>query len=220
MRSIMLCLGILYFSLTTPVTSAYQAIYEAVTVPYELVTIVGDPNVQQSILGELSGSPEMFEIVSDVPFVLSAEIRALQGGPETLDFNGIVIRQKELRGVEEVARLKATDAEWSAIIEPATGLLYRAGPFYSEEVPAGTYRIEVSTPENIGKYILVIGSIKNSTGYFASLASVKTTYEFYGLSGFQMFSSPYVHYPIGIVLVLALLGGTWFWQRRRRRYHV
>ncbi len=220
MRYSLIGVGVLGISLMAPVASAYQASYESVTVPYEVVTIVGDPNVQQSILGDLSGSPEMFEIVSDVPFVLSAEIRAIGDGALLPDFSGIVIRQKELRGVEEVSRLLATDADWSLITEPATGLPYRAGPFYSEEVPAGTYRIEVSTPENIGKYILVIGSSKSSVGYFASFASVKAVYAFYNRSSFSMFSSPYVHYPIGILLLLVLLVGTWVWQRRRQRYVV
>lgn len=215
MRLVFLAVGIFAFTLFGHEVLAYQVLTQTVDVPYEVVTISGDPTIQQSILGELDGSPEMFEIVSETPFVLTAEIRAVPGTVATPDFGGIIIRQKEIRGVEEVARLKAADAGWTVIVDPSTGLRYQAGPFYSEAVPAGMYRIEVSTPENIGKYILVIGDGKNTQGYFASLAAVAEMYRFYGVSKMWMFSSPYVHYPIGILVLAGLIVGTWYFHKRK-----
>lgn len=198
---------------------AYQATLEPVTVPYEVVSITGNPEIEQSLLGELEGSPEMFEIVSEKEFTLTVEVRAVPNATEVVPtVGGIIIRQKEKRGVEEVARLKSTDVAWNALTDGVTGLRYLAGPFYSEKVPAGTYRIEVSTPENTGKYILVIGNTPESQGYFATLGNIATTYQFYGLSKVRMFSSPYVHYPVGIVLLVSLLLGTWLWQRARTRH--
>jgi hypothetical protein len=202
-------------SITT--VAAYQATTEPVLTQYEVVTVSGDPKIEQSILGELSGSPEMFEIVSDVEFPLTVEIRAVPNkNGTTPDFSGIIIRQKEKRGVEEVARLKAADAGWNVQTEGATGLRYLAGPFYSEVVPAGTYRIEVSTPENVGKYILVIGTEPEKRGYLANLKTIALTYQFYGLSKIRMFSSPFVHYPIGCFILIGLIGYTWYWQRTRK----
>lgn len=199
--------------------SAFTAVTEIVPTQYEVVTIQ-NPEIEQLILGELDGDPEMFEIFSERPFILTTEIRAI---PDKTSnnlpvFSGIIIRQKELRGVEEIARLGSTDAAWSVLTDNATGLKYQAGPYFSEEMASGTYRIEVSSPTNTGKYLLLVGNQSDDNSYRTSLASVQEVYRFYGLSTLRMFSSPYVHYPIGIVLLLGLIAGTWFWQRNQNHY--
>jgi hypothetical protein len=33
-----------------------------------------------------------------------------------------------------------------------------------------------------------------------------------------MFNSPYIHYPIGILVLLVLIGGTYLWQRKKRNH--
>lgn len=207
------------FSCSALVARAYQVTLESVSVPYEVATISGDPQMEQILLGELEGSPEMFEIVSETEFELTVEVRAVPTGTAGRpDFSGLIIRQKEKRGVEEVARLKANDTTWDTVTDGTTGLRYQAGPFFSEKVPAGTYRIEVSTPENTGKYLLVIGNTPVRLGYFATLGQIATTYQFYGLSTVRMFSSPYVHYPVGILVLIGLIATTWYWQRKRNHH--
>jgi hypothetical protein len=197
------------------VARAYQATVQTVDTQYEVIPILGDPVILQTILGELNNSPEMFEIVSETEFNLTVEIRALPNQATSPEFGGIIIRVKEPRGVEEVARLRAAETDWNTVVDSVTGLLYRAGPFWSGIVPAGTYRVEVSTPENLGKYMLVVGSSASRPGYFASLKAVALTYQFYQISRLRMFNSPYIHYPIGITVVIGLFGITWYWQRRR-----
>lgn len=197
---------------------AYTAVVEPVSLQYEVVTVGESPAVMRSILGELEGSPEMFEITSDVEFMLTVEIRAIADAGVVPELGGIIIRQKEPRGVEEVARLQSTDADWLPVVDKKTGLPYLAGPFWSESVPAGTYRIEVSTPENAGRYILVIGSEPDTNGYAENVRNVAETYRFYGVSTLRMFNSPYIHYPLGSVVLLILIGGTWWWQRKRTRH--
>ncbi len=216
-----LLLGCVLFGGSVFTVRAYQVTLEPMTVPYEVATVTGDPQVEQLLLGELDGSPEMFEIVSETDFELTVEVRAVPGEPNVLpELSGLIIRQKEKRGVEEVARLKATDATWNTLTDGTTGLRYQAGAFFSEKMPAGTYRIEVSTPENVGKYLLVIGNTPVRLGYFATLGHIATTYEFYGLSKIRMFSSPYVHYPLGIVVLIGLITATWYWQRTRQQHHA
>lgn len=215
MRWTIFLFSIWVFVTTFSTAGAYTAVLEPVATPYEVVTINDDPMIERSILGELEGSPEMFEITSDVEFTLTVEIRALIESATSPEFAGIIIRQKESRGVEEVARLWATDADWLRVVHKETGLPYYAGPFWSQVMPAGMYRIEVSTPENSGKYILVIGSQSDSNGYLESIRNVALTYEFYEASTIRMFNSPYIHYPLGILLLILLLGGTWWWHRSR-----
>jgi hypothetical protein len=199
--------------------SAFEAVLETVPTQYEVITIQ-NPETEQLILGELDDAPEMFEIVSETPFTLTAEIRAVpdnSSGAQPL-FNGILIRQKEIRGVEEIARLNAVESTWTVVTDTATGLKYHAGPYFSEQVEAGTYRIEISSPNNQGKYMLLVGTNTDENGFMASLSDVKTVYQFYGLSTVRMFSSPYVHYPVGILLLIGLIAGTWYWQRTQKHH--
>ena len=201
-----------------PVAQAYEVSLQSVDVPYDVVTLAGEPENQQTILGELNNAPEMYEVKSDVDFTLTVEIRAVPGELSRPQFSGIIVRQKDTLGVEEVARMKAIDASWARVIDGTTGLAYQSGPFFSEKVKAGTYHIEVSTPDNSGKYMLVVGNKDESTGYFATLRTIDLVYDFYGLSTMQMFHSPYIHYPIGIVVLMLLITATWYWNRRRNRY--
>ena len=182
---------------------------------YDVVTITGEPEQQQILLGELDNAPEMYEIKSDTDFTLTAEIRAVPGDGEKPEFAGIIVRQKEVLGVEEVARMKASDATWAPVRDSTTGLVYLSGPFFSEKVKAGTYHIEVSTPNNTGKYILVVGNHDEGAGYFDTIHAIRVVYDFYGYGIFQMLLSAYIYYPIGIVIVIGLIIGTWYWSRRR-----
>lgn len=197
---------------------AFESVSPEFSVQYEIVTIE-NPEVKQLILGELADSPEMYEITTDSPFLLTLEIRALPNDNQVIpDLNGIIIKQKEIRGVEEVARLEAKTADWSLQLDKKTGLHYLQGPSISKQLEPGTYRFEISTPNNKDKYILSLGNVDDDNGFFASLAAVKNVYNFYGLSGIHMFSSPYVHYPVGILLLLILIGATYLWQKKNRNY--
>lgn len=204
------------FILLPPVAHAFVAIEETVPTQYEIITIQ-NPEIEQLLLGELTDAPEMFEIVSEVPFTLTAEIRAIPNtsGTSLPQLSGIIIRQKEIRGVEEVARLNSSDAPWTALTDPDSGLVYQAGPYFSEPVDAGTYRIEVSNPNNQGKYLLIIGNQKDELGYFESLANIKRVYAFYDLSTIRMISSPYIHYPLGVLLIISAIAGIWYYRRQK-----
>lgn len=216
LRLLSICL---LFTGLVSTASAFDAVLETVPNQYEVVTIQ-NPETEQLILGELEDAPEMYEIVSETPFTLTAEIRAVPYPASTIvpQFSGIIIKQKEIRGVEEIARLKAEESNWTVVSDNATGLNYQAGPFYSEPLEAGTYRIEISNPNNSGRYMLLVGSKSDESGYFASLADIKLVYQFYGLSTVRMFSSPYVHYPVGIMILIGLIFGTWFWQRTQKSH--
>ena len=203
------------FTVLLPVAQAFEALEETVPTQYEVITIQ-NPEIEQLILGELTDAPEMFEIISEVAFTLTTEIRAIPNtsGATLPQLSGIIIRQKEIRGVEEVARLNSSDAPWTVLTDPESGLVYQAGPYFSEPVPAGTYRIEVSNPNNQGKYLLLIGNQKDSNGYFASLSDIQSVYAFYDLSTIRMVSSPYVFYPLGVIILILLIISTWYYRRK------
>lgn len=194
---------------------AYQANLETVSVPYDVTSLLYNDGVTQVILGELQDVPEMFEIIVDATSTLTVDLRAVPTAGTQPTFGGIIIKQKEIRGIEEVARLSATAATWDEAVDDATGLTYLAGPKFGEIVTPGTYRIEVSNPSNQGKYLLVIGEHPDAQSYLDSLRAVSTTYEFYGTNKFKLYNSPYVQYPVGSLVVVIVLSITVYKVRHR-----
>ena len=208
-------LGLGLFTGVTPLVRAYEVSVPDALLPYEVMVQEGSPEREHLILGTLNGDPVMYEITSDVQFTLTVEIKALPGGKAQPQFSGIIVRQNEDLGVAEVARQRATETNWPPVRDKVTGLTYQAGPFWSESVPAGTYRIEVSTPTNQGAYMLQLGTVPERVGYRSTVRSIAMVYDFYEVSKLRMFNSPYIHYPVGIIVVLGLILATWYWQRRQ-----
>lgn len=205
----------LMYTLLPSSSFAYEVTVHDVKIPYDVVSVPGTVDEQQFIVGALTGYPQMVEIKSDEEFTLRVELRALPDATTTPDFAGIVVQVLERRGVAEVARLKPTDAPWTKVREHVSGLSYLAGPLYEGRVPAGTYHIEVSTPENIGKYILVLGTVPTNGSYWNTWSAISRLYTFYDVSKIGMIRSPLIYYPFGIVLLLGGFGYTIYRTRGR-----
>jgi hypothetical protein len=67
----------------------------------------------------------------------------------------------------------------------------------------------VSTPENYGKYALVVGDTVSEKGFFSKIADIYTFQTFFGGSVFSMFKSSYIYHPLGIIIILVLFYITW-----------
>ena len=194
---------------------AYEVTLHDVKTPYDIVTVPGTAEEEQFIVGTLKDYPQMVEIQSDKEFVLHVELRALPDATSTPNLAGIAVQVLEPRGVAEVARLTPAESSWTKHRDRVSGLAYLAGPSYEGKVPAGTYHIEVSTPENTGKYILVVGTVPTNSSYGDTWAAVSRLYSFYGASKIGMIRSPLVYYPLGIVLLLGGFGYTIYRTRGR-----
>ncbi len=180
---------------------AYTVTNHDLITPYEVLPLEIDTNNRQIITGELDGYPEMVEFTVSEELPLSVSIFGLPGS-STPDFGGIIVRVVQPRGVEEIARIKASEATWESVREPISKLTFLVGPEYFGTVASGTYRVEVSTPENYGKYLLVIGDTDSDTGYGATFGSVAALYEFAEVTKLGMIRTSLVYIPLGIILVL------------------
>lgn len=180
---------------------AYTVTNHDLTTPYEVLPIEVDTSNRQIITGELNGYPEMVEFTVGEELPLSVSIFGLTGS-STPNFGGIVVRVVQPRGVEEIARIKAADASWTVAKEPISKLTFLAGPEYFGTIASGTYRVEVSTPENYGKYLIVIGDTDSDTGYGATWRAVSALYEFAEVTKFGMIRTSLVYIPLGIILVV------------------
>ncbi len=193
---------------------AYIATEHVTAKPYDVIYLSAPYNREQIVFGQLADNPDMVELVSDEEFTFKLSLRALPGTTTPL-LNGIIVEVLEPRGVKEIARLKSTESSWETKRDFQSGLLYRVGPTYEATLPAGTYRVEVSTPDNLAAYMMVLGVNEEPTTYMESWQAVRALYNFYGTPAILLVRSPLIYYPVGILLLLIGFGYT-IWRTRDR----
>ena len=109
----------------------------------------------------------------------------------------------------EVGRQQFVSEEWSSHKNKTYGMMMATSQSFEQPVEPGTYRIEVSTPTNQGKYLLHFGQGVEEGGYFHQLQSARVVQKFYGYSVVKLLTSSLVYYPLGILFLLFLLQRIW-----------
>jgi len=179
------------------------------------IAIIEDPDLSQAFYGELIGFPHTYEIRAIEPFTLFTQIMQPDIDSSQNNIGGIIIKERPQGGrVEEVTRLRPSDALWETSYEPFGGDTYRMGPYFEKELNPGVYRIEVSTANNLEKYVLVVGKREEMTlGYFELIGRIADVKVFFGKSKFRVVESPFVYVPLISIVVLI---GIFSIHRRRR----
>jgi len=196
---------------------AYTVFETDISQPYEIVPIEATPPIEHNYLGTLEEYPVMYEITSDKPFTFVAQVSQLAGS-EAQPLSLLLVRKNDRGGgVTELARMNADPAEWTRHTDSILGLSLLTSPQISEPVEPGTYRIEVSSPENVGDFLLSVGEEETEPGYFATLGSIRQTQAYFGFGFFSMLKSSYVYYPIGIALLVFAIYKTWSYRHLIRR---
>lgn len=155
----------------------------------------------------------MYELTTDVSMTLKVQLRQRDSN-DAVSFGLIMVRQNEDDGgVTEIVRLNKPVSEWNRVKESLLGITFLEGGLIEKEIAPGTYRIEVSTPDNKGDYMLVVGDEPHPSGFFEALGQIYMTQRHFGYTPFHMLWSSYVYYPIGILIVLYGMFCTW--QLRR-----
>lgn len=194
---------------------AYELAVTETDRPYEVVPTRWSSEVAQVYLGELLSYPVMYELTATEPFTLSTQVQQLyKPGQEPRNFSLMVVRQNDGNGgVTEVTRVTPTTEEWAVVKDAVLGMTFWESNRVAEAVGPGTYRIEVSTPQNTGKYRLHIGATDKSAGYFETLGQVRTTQDFFDQPFFRLLASSYVYYTIGVIGLLFI--GYRIWKYRK-----
>jgi hypothetical protein len=207
-------LALLVFCLGADFVSAHVPNLVEQATPKDIVTIE-DPTLSQAFYGEMRGFPHTYEIRATEPFYLFTKILIpdLEGSGNNV--SGIIIKEPENGGrVTEITRLRAKEAAWESEYEPFGGDSYRNGPTFEKELEAGTYRIEVHTPDNVEKYVLVVGTREEmSIGYFETVRRIAEVKEFFGKSKLRAVESPFVYVPL--LGLMTVSGIVWYVRRRR-----
>lgn len=181
--------------------------------PYDIIQIDGDMSTTHEYLGDLDGYPEMYEFTVEAE--TEVKIKVLQREVETSEaFGLILIRQNDNNGgVTEMARLNQPAKEWKSVYSRGLAVAFVESRTIELSLSPGIYRTEVSTPENKGNYLLVIGGGESvSAGYFSMLGNVRETQAQFGYSIFHVFFSPYYYIPL---ILLVIIFGLYTLRRRR-----
>jgi hypothetical protein len=179
------------------------------------VTEITAVETEKMFFGELKGFPHMFLIQSGEPFTLKAELLLPDIQDTPRDINVIIIRNTGFQGrIQEVTRMHAKDAGWDSFYDPWGGDRYLRGITYESEMESGVYRIEVSAPDNDGKYVLVVGSEESfgPTTYFKTLGQLSSVKSFFEKSPIRVLEAPPVFIPL-IVIIFGIV----FWRLRLRK---
>jgi hypothetical protein len=110
------------------------------------------PEVSKAFYARLNGRPQHYRINSDRSFRLYVQVVVPYEESIDTDYELLVTR-----GVDTVLTLAGSTADWVPYYEPFGGDVYLRGPEALQVVPAGSYLVAASSPDNRGRYALVVG---------------------------------------------------------------
>jgi hypothetical protein len=120
---------------------------------------VRNPEISQAFYARLAGSPQTYTIRSETPLRLYVNILVPDIPGIDTDYEAAIFRETESPD-NLLALLDGKAFDWRPFFEPFGGDHYWLGPEYDEQVPAGTYIVIVSSPDNRGKYVLAVGKVE------------------------------------------------------------
>jgi hypothetical protein len=215
MKQILVGSFIICLTLYAPLAQATTVHETIITKPYEIIKLESDLDTEQYWLGELVGDPVLYEVEVQSTTTLSAVLRQKYTDEKPIPFAFLLVMKDVNRGgVSEVIRLKSSESDWTKVKDTQFAVDFLESRRVNEVVSPGTYRIEVSTPVNEGKFLLVVGNKEPSSGYFETISNVAKVQGHFGYSSLAFVFSSYVLYPLGIVILLGLIYATWMYRRK------
>lgn len=181
---------------------AYYPLLNDKEKPYEITPVADRFEVGLQYLGELKDYPQTYElIVKDEKELTVSLLQHLEKEINPLSL--IVVRENDKGGgVSEIGRIDGKETDWQREKPENLGLTFMRSEELSATLKSGTYRIEVSSPDNVGKYVLAFSSFELSEGYFQEVKNVMIFQKFFGLSIFSLAKSKYIFLPFGIIAMI------------------
>jgi len=207
-------LFILFLFFLPLATLAYQP---RLTVNQNYLEIL-KPETSQAFYGELKGQSAVYKIKSTTSFrlYLGLLVPALDNADQ--DFSARVYVKDELSNWQMIYFLDGLKMSWLKFYEGFTNDDYLRGPeLKSEEalsdklrgveMAAGIYTIEVFSPDNLGRYVLVVGdqeelSVQEAIGALSILPAIKK--DFFNKSPFSALFTWLAFYLLLLALAVLL----------------
>lgn len=197
------------------VVMAAPPIQNVPVLPYEALPIDANIESKQVYLGILAGDPHTYEVTIAEPKQFTATLVQRVTEDQVIPFSLIIVKSNELnRGVTEIGRVVGTEISWQTSYDAVLGMKVAQSETVVFDLTPGTYRFEVSTAQNLGKYMIVLGNTPSAAGYFAQVSEIRTIQKFFAASPLRILISTHVLYPLGsFILLMSFL---YVWYRNRR----
>ncbi len=198
MKRIITMCALLFLFTVQAVSAAY------ITTPKDTFDIPTLKNIAgETIYGKLTGFPHTFTfaVSEETPFSMQVSV---DGAQEVKDVSLILIKQ-EKRGVSEIGRMTGKDAQWVTQYDVWRAVTFANAPVKEFTLAPGTYRLEVSAPENNRGYRLVLG--EGDASAIKELFMVRKVFDVGVLS---MMLSPFF---LGVFVLLGV--GLFYYKRKK-----
>jgi hypothetical protein len=169
------------------------------------LTVVENPEVSQAFYAKLKGRAAFYRIESDVSFTLYVSILVpdMEGIGRDVSAEITFKPYGNHTHGDETFLLDASSVRWVQYYEEFAGDSYYRGPEFRREVGPGVYEVRVFSPDNEGKYVLVVGeeevfTLTDMVDTIFALPKLKQ--DFFGKSPLTAFFN-----LIGFFLVVLLL---------------
>jgi len=204
------------------------------------LSLLENPEVSQAFYGELKGQPDYYQIQADQPIRLYVGILVPDVEDISKDVSVEITREEthEHSGKEYYPHqedfyylLDGENFKWQPYYEEFAGDDYFKGPELSAgekdglpqgvEVEAGKYNLKVFSPDNQGKYVLVVGEKEEfpPKEIINTLVILPRLKKFFDKSSWQALTAPIIlrFLILPIVLLIVLISIVFFLVRRRKR---
>lgn len=138
--------------------------------------IIANADVSQAFYGQLKSGIDYYDLKLDAPLNFYFQLLA----PDIADAHTDLMAQLNDSGGKSLAVLNGLGYPWQKFYEDFAGDDYLQGPEMKINLPAGDYRIMVTSPDGQGKYVLVVGEKES----FPLGESLKTLWNLPGLKSF------------------------------------
>ncbi len=210
MKYFWICLGglVIFFVVSQLWLSHFNAIYIETPLQNEVLPLENPQDITMRY-GELAGYPHMYEFSTTKEVTLAVSVAIPDTPLARNNISVIILSVQDDGSVKEVGRLKAKEASWEAFYEPVGGDRYRRGGSLTTSITPGLYRVEISTPDNVGRYALFTGNEKatEKKGYLASVHEMYAVKTFFGKPLYRILESPLLYIPLTmLILILCVVG--------------
>ncbi|UCG95486.1 MAG: hypothetical protein JSV92_00320 [archaeon] len=173
----------------------------------EDVTMIRNPEISQAFYGELKGRHDHYNIIEDQGFNLYVSILV----PDLLGIGkDVSVGIEPIDDIDNnfIYFLNGSDFEWEHYYEEFGGDWYYGGPDVEAKLGPGGYDIHVMSPDNLGKYVLVVGKkeefpLDEFLNTIVTLPRLKS--EFFEKSPFEAYFNLIGVFLLVIILIIIAL---------------
>lgn len=174
---------------------------------FDLLTL-SNPGGDELYYGELSHFPHTYQFLVTETMAFLAQVAVPPDGNQE---TSLIVIKEERRGVSEVGRRTGKTETWEVSTDSVSRLDFvRSTPLVATLEP-GVYRLEVSSPDNTGKYLLQINQ-QPELSYFEEVSVIFKLHSFFGSGFLGTLVVPAVWIPL---VVLLLIGCLWYWRKQK-----